>query len=305
MKESLKVSICMITYGHENFIEEAINGVLMQECDFEIELIISNDCSPDKTDAVIQKILKTHPKASTINYINQENNLGIAANFIFTLEQCNGKYIAICEGDDYWIDPLKLQKQVDFLETNEDYLIHSGNAILLSSDLSRETLIKDNVDSTFVLEDFLSNNNLITCTVMFRNQKFHIPEIFNKITFLDWFLYVILMKNGRLKAYRSVEIYSIYRVQNSGVMINLSELNSCNTHIFQIISIHNYLGINKIKGKAREKLNYYFNTRYNLVLKEKKYVETLKIVCTNFQYCKFKTPLRKYLSDLKLHFFVN
>lgn len=304
MKESVKVSICMITYGHENFIEEAIKGVLMQECDFEIELIISNDCSPDKTDDVIQNILKTHPKASCIKYIKQENNLGIAANFIFSLEQCIGKYIAICEGDDYWIDPLKLQKQFDFLETNDDYVIHSGNAIQLSSDLSSEALIKDSMDSTFVLEDFLSNNNLITCTVMFRNQKFHFPEIFNKVTFLDWFLYVILIKNTSLKAYRSVAVYSVYRVHESGVMINLSDLKVCNTHILQIISIHNYLGINKIKAKARGKLNYYFNKKYNLMLQENKYLETLKIVYENLQYCKFKIPFRKYLSDLKQHFLV-
>lgn len=305
MKESVKVSICMITYGHENFIEEAIKGVLMQECDFEIEIIISNDCSPDNTHAVIQKILKTDPKASCIKYIKQENNLGIAANFIFTLEQCTGKYVSICEGDDYWIDPLKLQKQVDFLEKNDDYVIHSGNAIQLSSDLSSEALIKDKFDSTFVIEDFLSNNNLITCTVMFRNQKFHFPEIFNNVTFLDWFLYVILLNDSGVKAYRSTEVYSVYRVHEAGVMMNLSDLKECNAHILQIISIHKYLEINTIKDKARRKLNYYFNKRYTLMLQENKYLETLKIVCENIKYCKLKTPFRKYLSDLKQHFFIN
>lgn len=62
MSKNIKVSVCMITYGHEKFIEEAINGVLMQEVDFEIELIISNDSSPDKTDEIVKSIIKTHPR---------------------------------------------------------------------------------------------------------------------------------------------------------------------------------------------------------------------------------------------------
>jgi glycosyltransferase involved in cell wall biosynthesis len=120
MKQQPKVSVCMITYGHEKFIAEAINGVLMQECNFEVELLISNDCSPDKTDEVIQEILINHPKASSIKYIKQEKNLGIMPNFLFTLNQCKGEYIAICEGDDYWITKDKLQKQIAVLVANKN-----------------------------------------------------------------------------------------------------------------------------------------------------------------------------------------
>lgn len=111
----------MITYGHEKFIEQAINGVLMQECDFEVELIIANDCSPDQTDSVIQNIIANHPKSSRIKYFKHDKNIGMMPNFISALQQCNGKYIALCEGDDYWTDSLKLQKQFDILENNPDY----------------------------------------------------------------------------------------------------------------------------------------------------------------------------------------
>ncbi|MET0945569.1 MAG: glycosyltransferase family 2 protein [Flavobacterium sp.] len=119
----ITVSVIMITYGHEDFIEQAINGILMQECDFEVELIIANDCSPDKTDEVIRKIIKNHPKSSWIKYTNHQSNLGMIPNFIWAIQQARGNYIAICEGDDYWTDSLKLQKQVDFLEANEEYVI--------------------------------------------------------------------------------------------------------------------------------------------------------------------------------------
>ena len=111
----------MITYGHEKYIEEAINGVLMQECRFPIELIISNDCSPDNTNNIINNIIKNHPKSDIIRYINHEKNIGMMPNFISALRNVNSKYVAICEGDDYWIDRFKLQKQVDFMEKNLDF----------------------------------------------------------------------------------------------------------------------------------------------------------------------------------------
>lgn len=123
----MKVSVCMITYGHEKFIEQAINSVLMQKCDFEVELIIANDCSPDQTDEIIQNILAKHPRASWIKYIRQEQNLGMMPNFLFALNQCQGEFVAMCEGDDYWITKDKLQKQLAILESNKKIgLVYTG-----------------------------------------------------------------------------------------------------------------------------------------------------------------------------------
>lgn len=127
MNRNLKVSVCMITYGHEKFILQAIEGVLMQECDFEVELIIANDCSPDKTDLVVQNVLKNHPRRSWVKYFNYAQNKGIMSNLFFALEQCSGTYVAMCEGDDYWITKDKLQKQVDILEKNKEVgLVYSN-----------------------------------------------------------------------------------------------------------------------------------------------------------------------------------
>lgn len=117
----IKVSVCMITYGHEKYIREAIYGVLMQECDFEVELILSNDYSPDKTDEVVQNIIANHPRGNWIKYFNHEHNLGMMSNLTFALQQCRGEYIAFCEGDDYWIDCYKLKKQYDILNNNPIY----------------------------------------------------------------------------------------------------------------------------------------------------------------------------------------
>src|SRR5690554_5301571 len=113
------VSVWMITYNHEQYIKQAIEGVLMQQTTFRIELVIGEDCSTDNTANIIREYEQKNPGLIKARYNNQ--NIGMIPNMIKTLEECNGKYIALCEGDDFWTDPFKLQKQVDFLETHLDY----------------------------------------------------------------------------------------------------------------------------------------------------------------------------------------
>ena len=106
------VSIASITYNHEKFIAQAIDSFLMQETDFDFEIIIGEDCSTDDTLKIIKEYKAKYP--DIIKLITSESNVGMMTNFIRTLEACSGKYIALCEGDDYWTDTLKLQKQVNF-----------------------------------------------------------------------------------------------------------------------------------------------------------------------------------------------
>ena len=212
------VSVLMITYGHETFIEEAINGVLMQQCDFDIELIIANDCSPDKTNDIINQIIEIHPKAYLINYCEHKKNLGANDNFIWASKQAKGKYIAICEGDDYWIDPFKLQKQLDFLEGNPDYGLVFTDADLYYQNSKK--LIK-NYDKTFkrniptgnVLSILIEGNPYKTCTSLFRYKL--IEDIFdknklNKKSFGDKSLWMHIASKSKV-AYIS-ESTSVYRV---------------------------------------------------------------------------------------------
>lgn len=116
--ENIMVSVVMPTYNHEKYIRQAIEGVLMQETDFLFELIIVEDCSVDNTRKIALEYADKHPKI--LNVLASEENLGITDNYLRSMGVIAGKYIALCEGDDYWTDPLKLQKQVDFMETNPD-----------------------------------------------------------------------------------------------------------------------------------------------------------------------------------------
>ena len=118
-----KVSVVTITYGHEKYIKQTLEGVLMQEYAGEIEFIIANDDSPDFTDQVVNDYFsrKNVPSNFSVKYTRHELNKGMIPNFLWGLEQATGDYIALCEGDDYWTDPLKLQKQVFFLEGNSEF----------------------------------------------------------------------------------------------------------------------------------------------------------------------------------------
>ena len=138
------VSVCMITYNHEKYIAEAIQGVLMQKTDFEIEFIIANDASTDNTHTLITEFA-IDKKNITINYINHSVNSGMMSNFVSALQQCSGKYIALCEGDDYWTDPLKLQKQVDFMEANPEYaMIFTNGKVVYTNENNDSHLIYSN-----------------------------------------------------------------------------------------------------------------------------------------------------------------
>ncbi|WP_301109834.1 glycosyltransferase [Sporosarcina sp.] len=113
---SVLVSINCITYNHEEYIADAIEGFLSQKTDFEYEILIGEDCSTDNTKRIVEQYIAKYPEL--IKLVTSEENVGAAKNADRILELSKGKYIAICEGDDYWTDPYKLQKQVGYLEKN-------------------------------------------------------------------------------------------------------------------------------------------------------------------------------------------
>ena len=119
------VSVGMITYNHEPYIDQAIEGVLMQETDFPIELVIGEDCSTDRTREIVLEYQEKHP--DLIRVITSDKNVGAHKNSWRTENSCRGKYIAFCEGDDYWHHSRKLQMQVDYLESHPECgLVHGG-----------------------------------------------------------------------------------------------------------------------------------------------------------------------------------
>lgn len=213
----ITVSVVMITYGHEKFIEEAINSILMQDCDFKLELIISEDCSPDSTNSIIKDIIKKHPKSGIIKYERHDNNIGMMPNFIFALKKAKGKYIALCEGDDFWTDSKKLQKQVDVLEKDPSLSIcfHSAN-IIYEEDVTIPSLQDINKYTPEItnIYDLIKGNYLHTASVVFRNNADY-PEWLNEAYPGDWPLHVMNATKGDIKFLN--ESMAAYRVHYGGV----------------------------------------------------------------------------------------
>lgn len=211
MKDRLMVSVDMITYLHAAYISEAIEGVLMQETNFEFELIIADDCSPDNTEAVVRVIINNHPKGHLIKYFRHENNVGMNANASFAINQCTGKYIAICEGDDYWTDPLKLQKQVDFLEAKPTY------GLVCTNYTSDETTKTFDASKEISLKDILKDSAVGTVTALFKKEL--IIEYFKEQNHLelsmgDYQLWLFMCSRARV--YKLSDNTAYYRIlQNS------------------------------------------------------------------------------------------
>ena len=214
-----KVSVVMITYAHELYIQEAIESVLMQECDFEVELIVANDCSPDRTDAIVKDLIQTHPKGHWINYTRHETNKGMMGNFVWTLNRASSKYIALCEGDDYWTDPLKLQKQVDFLEGNAVYSMCSHQTESFfnhNKKISRTIGVFTEGFEILTTKDIIRGGYIIhTSSLVLRKNTLNFLEYFSQIHSGDIFLTLTGSLSGPIFVIQS--IMSSYRLHEGGI----------------------------------------------------------------------------------------
>lgn len=212
------VSISSITYNHVNFIRDAIESFLMQQTTFPVEILIHDDASTDGTTEIVREYEAKYPGLfrcfyQTENTWTKPNKAELRKPF---REARRGKYIALCEGDDYWTDPLKLQKQVEFLEKNEEYSmcfhkIHADLYGKLTDDESIERRYQSVMDKNIIIiDDLLKIGNFIhTCSVVFRNHLLKIPFEAEYSPVGDYFLFILLSEKGYL--YRLDEYMAIYR----------------------------------------------------------------------------------------------
>lgn len=207
------VSISCITYNHEPFIRECLDGFLLQKTNFPFEIVIGEDCSTDNTRQIILDCQRKYP--GKFKLLLHKENIGAMANQMAVFNACTGKYIAMCEGDDYWTDPLKLQKQVDFLESSPNF-----SAVAHNSKLKYPNQIISNIKTKneYTIFDFLESSCVNTATLMFRNIN-NYPSWFFEVPFGDWALYILLAENGRF-GFMQDEM-SVYRIHNQGVWSGL------------------------------------------------------------------------------------
>ena len=190
------VSICCLTYNHEPYIKECIEGFLMQKTNFSFEVLIHDDASIDNTANIIRSYEKKYP--DIIKPIYQTENQfskGVRVTLVFQFPRAQGKYIALCEGDDYWIDPYKLQKQVDFLESNPEIVMTFGNAYIIdhTGNYRKQGLYFNEAYPKIYTPEMVIGLGMPTLTIVFRNSNLIFPEWFFKTMSGDFFLRLLFL----------------------------------------------------------------------------------------------------------------
>jgi glycosyltransferase involved in cell wall biosynthesis len=222
-KENTKLllSVALITYNHEKYIRQALDSILMQITDFDFEIIIGDDHSTDSTPDICKEYALKHPN---IKYQKYDKNEGISPNWRKTIERCNGKYIALIEGDDYWTENYKLQKQVNFLETNQDYSLcfHNHIRIYEHEPLKKPDMRANHVvyDKEYKVKELYKKWPIHTVTTCFRKDKLSFSENFDKFFFCDWVVFIHLAENGRVMGF--IDAIATYRLTGTSATGNHS-----------------------------------------------------------------------------------
>lgn len=189
------VSICIITYNHGKFIRQCLEGVMMQQTTFPFEVVIGEDCSTDNTKEIIQEFADRFPLA--IKPIFQLANVGGARNgYEFCYPRLSGKYIAICEGDDYWTDPHKLQKQVTFLEENPDHAFCFHKVAQVNEHDQLLEVVQCSHETVSYQADEIFHISIPTLAVVFRKYFDAIPDEMYQVASGDTFLFGLLARHG-------------------------------------------------------------------------------------------------------------
>ena len=256
------VSIRLMTYNHEQYVREAMEGIFKQKTNFEVEVVGGDDFSTDNTLNAIKEYkdtgrikIRVLDRVKGDDYWNNRQKYGRLYNFVNIIENCRGKYISLLDGDDYWTDPLKLQKQVDFLEENDEYKLCFHRSHLLKENVKEVFKIPDD-QNAFKISDLIDKNNFIaTCSVVFRKpDNFQIPDWFSSLPFADLALYYLVVKEGDM--YCLPEFMSVYRIHVNGLWSGFDERGNLNKHIRFLNKMMPYLSPD-LKTVAIEKRKSY------------------------------------------------
>ncbi len=214
------LSVCLITYNHEKYIAQAIESVLMQKVNFSMEFIIAEDRSPDSTREIIRKYAAQNPE---IKLILQEKNVGAARNFMDLINAAKGKYVAYLEGDDFWTDSLKLQKQVDFLENNPNFAIcfHAVN-VVLENDPQKSYISNRDQKEVTDFDDLAFGNYIHTLSCVYRNGLFgDFPDWYAAMEIGDYPLHLLNAQHGKIKFL--ADVMATYRIRDESTWGHLPE----------------------------------------------------------------------------------
>ncbi len=210
-----KVSVCLVTYNQEKYIAQAVGSVMMQEADFDYELVVGEDCSTDRTREICRNLAQKF--AGKMRLLENSSNLGPGRNFINTLGNCTGEYVALLEGDDFWTDPRKLMKQTEFLDHHPDYSICFHNVTSVDDDgIQKPRAEKFYFKPDSSIEDLMRGNFIPTPSCVFRRRHdFALPDWYLSLSVGDWPLHVLNAEHGKIRYLD--ETMAAYRLHPSSI----------------------------------------------------------------------------------------
>ncbi len=262
------LSVIVITYNQENYIEQCIQSILDQKTNFPFEIILGDDASSDNTRNICHALQKKNPEKIRLFLHHSENKikdkLGNPTgkfNLMYSISKCEGKYIAICEGDDYWKDPLKLQKQVDFLENNFEY-------VAVFTDFDKLNNGSGIVKSNFNQERFKIYNDFeIDLVNLFsKNLKFlrTLTSIYKANVLKSFNYFYLYTASDTQWIFHSLQYGKIYYMNFSSGVYRLNDESTSKSKSFEKnqLFLENYVQFLKI-----------ISNKFNLSLLDKRYIQ--------------------------------
>ena len=241
--ENILVSVICDVYNHEPYLRDCLEGFVMQQTNFQYEILIHDDASMDNSVKIIQEYVEKYPHLFKPIY-QKENQYskGVGIWRDIQMPRANGKYIAICEGDDYWIDPLKLQKQVDFMEANPEYSLCFHKVKVLSHDSNDINLYDHLCEREYSACEIYDRWTIPTCSVLYNRHKLKLLRP-KKCLFGDIVLFLSLANGGKLFC---IDIIGgVYRRHQKGLSTQ------CNNEQYKAL-YHQYKEMEKLFPNVRE-----------------------------------------------------
>ena len=300
------VSIRCITYNHEHYIAQALEGFLMQKTDFPFEIIVHDDASTEKTADIIREYEKKYPNIVKPIYETENQWSKHDGSLIRIMDAaCKGKYIAFCEGDDYWIDKYKLQRQIDYLENNTDYgMSYTQSYIFIQN--KNKLLFKRNGRRIYSYEDlFVNGNKVPTLTVCIRRSLYKqylddIHSINRKWAMGDYPLWLYLAKNSKI--HYSRKITGVYRILEESVShsVDSNKIIAFNKSVMDILAFYAEKYNDDLFFREFEIVKLFNNAysegdRYKIKLYHKKLPSVSRTLRNNIIFLASKTKVTFYL----------
>lgn len=299
------LTICCTTYNQEKYIEQTLEGFYLQKVNFPIEILIHDDASTDRTQEILKKYANKDSRIKLILQTENKYSQNILPWWHYGFPQSKGKYIALCEGDDYWIDPLKLQKQVDFLEANDQYVISWTNYKIFNGSTFKFNDFKHKKENTTIdFKNIFSPYCTLTLTAVFKKTALDLKLLKSLKNSKDNSLYIVLLQKGKgvFMDFKS----AVYRVHEGGVYSLQSSFFKNHSSYLNVLEVANAIPEAKTSN-VKKVIRSLGNAAAFEVLKLKKADEEvtenqLDFMKNYFENAPFKTKFKYYKRLFKYKF---